>query len=79
MIHEPPSPPPVATIHRNLHAAIPPHRLAHSTCPTPNNTSLQAGADVNEATNDHRTPLHWAAYWGQVEAAVVLLDAGGSP
>ena len=43
---------------------------------SPNHTELQAGADVNEPTNDHRTPLHWAAYWGQAHAAAALLDAG---
>jgi ankyrin repeat protein len=54
--------------------------LQVATSPNPihsrNHTKLQAGADVNESTNDHRTPLHWAAYWGQAPAAAALLDAG---
>ena len=37
---------------------------------------IDAGADVNAAEPDGTTPLHWAAYGGDVEATRLLLAAG---
>lgn len=35
---------------------------------------LQCGADIDKQDLDGWTPLHAAAYWGQKEAAEILVD-----
>ncbi|MBI5252378.1 MAG: ankyrin repeat domain-containing protein [Desulfomonile tiedjei] len=40
------------------------------------NTALDKGADVNARDKFGRTPLHWAAYKGHVEAMKSLLSRG---
>ncbi len=37
---------------------------------------LEAGADVNQASNKGWTPLHWAAWNGRTETVKMLLEAG---
>ena len=40
---------------------------------------LNAGADINQRDSEGYTPLHWAAYYGRVDAAQLLLDRGANP
>jgi ankyrin repeat protein len=40
---------------------------------------LEQGEDVNEATGDGTTALHWAAYWDDTAGAELLIHAGADP
>ena len=40
---------------------------------------LSEGADVNAATADGTTALHWATYWDDVEAVRLLIAEGADP
>ncbi len=40
------------------------------------NDLIVLGANVNVQDNDDNTPFHWAAYYGRVEIARMLIDAG---
>jgi uncharacterized protein len=40
---------------------------------------LKKGVDVNSATADGTTALHWAAHWDDLETASLLIGAGANP
>src|SRR5215469_6639472 len=42
-------------------------------------TLLEQKADVNASQADGATALHWAAHWGDVETAGLLVAAGANP
>lgn len=39
---------------------------------------IEEGADINAADETNSTALHWAVYYGNLEAAKVLLEAGAN-
>ena len=39
---------------------------------------IALGADVNASSDDGMTPLHWAAYYGHADVALVLIHSGAN-
>ena len=69
----------------NAEGEKPLHRVSYGECRSKEGgvrvaqLLLKRGADVNIRCNDHQTPLHFAAYFGNVEIVRLLLDHGADP
>ncbi|KAH8882403.1 ankyrin, partial [Thozetella sp. PMI_491] len=62
--------------HCNGHGMQPLHYAVRNNCPLTTEKFIRYGADVNNTTELLGTPLHWAALYGSLEAARVLLENG---